>query len=493
MYWICAGLRAAYRPFWYDELITWHISRLADLKAIWAVLGDGVDHETPLTHLAVRLSHSLFGFGHLATRLPALTGFWILLLGLYGFLKRRLPLPYALIGMMFPMLTFAWQYSFEARAYGVVLGCAAVALVAWQNVAEGHWRRLSLAVIAMSLAVGLGSHPFAALIAIPLALGETVRSVERRRLDLPVWLAMAAGALGLLTFPGAIGAAHDWDFQGLQINLSELAGFFDNALRVAIAPILLAVLAVWVLVPGEKDTGAQGPILRRHEVAAVLGFVAAPVVFYLACLVTNRIFFQPRYGLVSVIGVACCVAVTLYRATGGSRRAGTVMLVVIVAWLAASRGREGLARRIEPRVQFVNGHPLLLEALAGKGPVVVMDPLDFMAADFYLPDGMQDRIHYVTAEREAARRYVSQDLVDQLVRRAARNLPVRAHVDTLQQFTEQNTPFQLFGTSNYRCVFDELIRGGWRLTLTAHKGDAWLYEVSAPPEKISGAGDGPTR
>src|SRR2546429_1799155 len=155
VYWTCAGLRAAYRPFWFDELVTWHVARLPTLAAIWAALHDGVDQETPLTHLAVRLSHALFGYGHLATRLPALIGFWIMMLGLFVFLKRRLPLPYACLGMVFPMLTLAWSYAFEARAYGVILGCGAMALVAWQNVAEDRMRWLSLAGIATSLAAGL--------------------------------------------------------------------------------------------------------------------------------------------------------------------------------------------------------------------------------------------------------------------------------------------------------------------------------------------------
>jgi hypothetical protein len=90
------------------------------IAVIWAANRGGVDNNVLLSHLCVRLSHALFGPGYVATRLSALLGFWIMLL-VYVFLRRRLPLPYALIGMVFPMLMFAWTCAFEARAYGIVL------------------------------------------------------------------------------------------------------------------------------------------------------------------------------------------------------------------------------------------------------------------------------------------------------------------------------------------------------------------------------------
>src|SRR5437763_12061269 len=64
LYFVCAGLRAAYRPLWYDELVTWHISRLGSIAAMWHALVSGIDQEMPLTHLSVRFSHALFGDGN---------------------------------------------------------------------------------------------------------------------------------------------------------------------------------------------------------------------------------------------------------------------------------------------------------------------------------------------------------------------------------------------------------------------------------------------
>ncbi len=173
-------MRAASQPYIFDELTSWRLARLPTIGATWAALQAGIDQQLILQPLFIRFSHSLFGYGQLATRLPALTGFWIMMLGLYVFLRRRLPASYALVGMLLPTLTFAWGFAFQARAYGPVLGCAAIALVAWQSAAADEYRPFALPAITLSLAIALASHMGAVMLAIPLVAGEVVRSVRRR-------------------------------------------------------------------------------------------------------------------------------------------------------------------------------------------------------------------------------------------------------------------------------------------------------------------------
>src|ERR1700738_4395627 len=67
IYFLTAGAKAMYKLFWFDELLTWDIARLPSLAAMLAALHSGVDQELPVIHLSVRLSHLLFGPGHLST------------------------------------------------------------------------------------------------------------------------------------------------------------------------------------------------------------------------------------------------------------------------------------------------------------------------------------------------------------------------------------------------------------------------------------------
>jgi hypothetical protein len=74
---------------WLDELITLHIVQLNSVSAIWHALGAGADPNPPLLHLLVMFSRRLFGEHALALRLPAVIGYWVGMLALFLFLKRR--------------------------------------------------------------------------------------------------------------------------------------------------------------------------------------------------------------------------------------------------------------------------------------------------------------------------------------------------------------------------------------------------------------------
>jgi hypothetical protein len=467
---------ALYRPFWYDELVTWHVARMPTLAAIWDALHDGVDQSLPLTHLPVRLSHALFGYSTLATRLPALVGFWFALLSMYLFLKRRFPAPYALIGMVFPMLTFAWGYAFEARAYGILLGAAGLALVSWQSAAEGRRRTLSLIGITLCLAASLASNYAGVLVAVPFALGEVVRTLDRRKLDLPVWIAFAAAAPVTLIYPSLLAATRDWDLRGMLPDVTTFSGFYATVLKPAITPLLLGCVAAFVFARNRKDQ-PPAPALRSHETAALVGFVLAPMVFIAAGILSRHMLFMPRYGIISVIGMAGCFTALLYRVTSGNWRSGAAALFILVAWLAASRTKDAIHAIGDPEERFEQENPVLVQAAHAGPPVLVTNALLFIAADFYLPPTLSERLHYPIYPQPASGR----DCNDHLMSAAARDLPIHAKVDSWSDFAARRQPFLLYADAlQSQWLSELLIRMGWRVTLRAQQGDQLLFDVTPP-------------
>jgi hypothetical protein len=272
----------------------------------------------------------------------------------------------------------------------------------------------------------------------------------------------------------------------MQISWSGIPGFYDTMFKTAVAPLLFAALAAGLLGRGEKNVLAPGALLPRHEIAAVAGFLIAPLLFILGNFVSAKFIFSARYGLLCVVGAACGVPLVMYRATGGNRRTGVVILCILMAWLAVSRGKEAIALASPQDLQFTADYPILLNALRTGTPVVAVDPLTFMAADFYLPKDTLGRLYFVTADRQTARRHRDQDLVDQLVQSEARVLPLRAHVEPLADFMKSHSHFLLHAVTFMPGVPDVLTRAGWRFTLSDHKGSETLYDVSAPPA-VSGA------
>src|SRR5262249_41637938 len=151
------------------------------------------DQTPPLPFLITRAALALFGANDVAIRLPEVIGFWVMGICLFLFVSRRAPAVYGFLAMLFPLVTGAYQYAYEARSYGLVLGFSGLALICWQSAAGKSRRLLPLIVLALSLAAALSCHYYSAFVFLALAFGETVRSISRRRLDFPIWCALAIG------------------------------------------------------------------------------------------------------------------------------------------------------------------------------------------------------------------------------------------------------------------------------------------------------------
>jgi hypothetical protein len=121
---------------WLDELITLHIARLGSAGAIWNALARGADPNPPVTHLLVHWSRMVFGDHEWAYRLPAMAGYWVGMLALFLFLRRRLSGTWALAGTVLSMCMAAFDYSYESRSYGIFYGLAMLAFLCWSWTVE---------------------------------------------------------------------------------------------------------------------------------------------------------------------------------------------------------------------------------------------------------------------------------------------------------------------------------------------------------------------
>src|SRR5262249_50672219 len=96
LHFAAAGVLAAVQPVWSDELLTYHIARAADAKAIWDILLLGGDQTPPLFHLLTRACLHTFGTTPFVSRLPAMFAYWLMSVCLFAFAVRRLPTSCAL-------------------------------------------------------------------------------------------------------------------------------------------------------------------------------------------------------------------------------------------------------------------------------------------------------------------------------------------------------------------------------------------------------------
>jgi hypothetical protein len=187
---VCAIVEDVRTKMWFDELITLHMSQQASPGEIVKATLEGCDGAPPLYAMIVRAILPWVRHEALAIRLPATLGFGGMVLCLLAFCRRRLPAVYSFVSALLACTT-CLRYSTEGRGYGVVMCCAAGALLCWQTAADGRRRILAIPLLAFCLALMTAMHYYSMFLLVPLFLAEMVRWRTSGKLDFAIIAAMA--------------------------------------------------------------------------------------------------------------------------------------------------------------------------------------------------------------------------------------------------------------------------------------------------------------
>ncbi|HEV2578443.1 MAG TPA: glycosyltransferase family 39 protein [Acidobacteriaceae bacterium] len=189
------------RLLWQDEFLSFYSDSVPSVAHVVRVqLHSPISLDPPTYHLLSHFFMKLIGANAIALRLPALLGFLLMEISIYALVRRLASARAAIVAMTLPLVTASFRYSVEGRPYGLLLGLYAMALLCWyvaqDSEAPSHsrtGRTWALVGLALSIALAITSHYFGILILVPVASGEIARTIERRRLDRPMLLAIAAG------------------------------------------------------------------------------------------------------------------------------------------------------------------------------------------------------------------------------------------------------------------------------------------------------------
>jgi hypothetical protein len=459
---LCFGVSvtlAHWKLMWFDELCTYFIAGLPN-TAIWSTLASGTGPMPPSFYLLTRFSQQWLGPTHFAIRFPELIGFLVASLCLFHFIRRRTSALYGLIGMLAVWISGAYPYAYEARPYGLVLGFCGLALVCWQAATEHMRRRLALVGLFAALAGAVASHYGAVMLVFPLALGELVRSISRRKVDWPVWLAFCGAGLPLLVFFPLLRASIRP--YGLAMNSRPQAGSilecYTELLSIAAHPFvtILAALAIW------RAVRARG-MLRRlvirsssmplWEIAAAIGLLLLPVVGLLqAVLVTNQI--TPRYVMPLVMGFGILVALLAHENLYDDAVGGLLIVALLLAGWGSHVRWEYL--RIRPEADRVQALYRAADHQPGSLPVAIDEGDRFFQLVHYAPAEFSSRLFYLV-DPDAARKYTGTDTVDLCLQGYGRFLPL--NLPPVDSFLRARRPFLLYASSK-----------GWLLPVLRNEG-----------------------
>ena len=481
IYLISTGVLASKKPMWNDELYTFHMVRLPNLSDIWSALLTAGEQIPPLFYVITRMSLDLFGVSELTIRFPEIAGFWVMSLCLFRFVARRYSALYGFVAMLFPFVTKAYSYAYEARPYGLVLGFAGLALVCWQSAAEGHSRGLSLVALAVSLGAAVSSHYYAVLLLMPLAAGEAVRSISRRRLDVPVWVAFGSGMVPLFLFVDLIQQAKAQSaIFWARLHWGVTLHFYHWLLAPALLPLVVMLIVAAVYSLTHRTTASRRnpesyvtpPI---HEVAAALGFLAIPLAGFVGAKVVTGVLIG-RYVLPAVIGFGILIAFSTYRLLDGRAIIGASLVMLLCSEFAMVQIRN-FQRIIDVSSAQAKAYEFLRSNNESQLPIVVSDLHTFMTIAHYAPQDIASRVVYL-ADPQASLRYLGHSSVDQGILDLKPWFGLK--IEEYTSYVGSQQQFLVYGPIGWlNWLVSELIGNNRRIELKGRHSDNLLFLVSA--------------
>lgn len=444
-------LAARATSFWYDELFTYYVVKGPILEMLQA----GTDHHPPAYYLLERASAGIVGDPHLGFRLPSIVGFWLACVCLFLIVRRRTDALWGAIAGLSPFLLGALPYAVEARPYAMVLGFAALAVLAWQTVGASAARGWWYLVLAGALVVVVSSSYYASLILVPFGIGEVARSVRRRRVDPRTCAAfIAAGAVVLAHLPlittGMAGfEPRNWasPHTTVTVNMYRTLTWFVGVPLV----VFLLVTSVWLVSSARSDSRRWEGVLRADEVALYASLLALPFLNHAVSLVTYKITF--RYVIATIIGFGILATHMAYRTAKGYAIVGTTLLAVVLALGAWQTGLT-LGGRDRPAL------PALEEAGHADLPVVFAEGLQYFESWHYAPPELRRRMRFFSNGG------------------MLRFLPYLGFsVAPTAAFEEMPPPFLFYATERENWMLHHLVADGVRPRLVATSGPDRVYLV----------------
>ena len=310
--------------------------------------------------------------------------------------------------MLFPALTGAFYYTYEARPHVLVLAFTGFALVCWQMMNDQPQSSKWVWSFGFSLLGAFMMHCYAPTLLAPFGITELFVWYSQKRLRRGAWLAMLIPSLlvvplylPLMRFFSAFLRGSTVFSQAFPSTWPEMNKFYVFLLGPCISVVvcLALVFAVERLLVRRYSPGKALPfaVLPSQELLLCLLLAALPAFGILLGKVVHGPFF-PRYFLSAVAGAA-----------GRWRRWATpafswLMLFLFAYTLLALvwHRRSGEAEYlVEPSSGLVlattpgkplAGFPASFSTAADR-PVLVLEPLEFLFLVHYAP-ALRPRLYY---------------------------------------------------------------------------------------------------
>jgi Dolichyl-phosphate-mannose-protein mannosyltransferase len=459
-------LEASRKPFWYDELLTFHVSGLHPYSLLWKALRAGVDGMPPVYYAIVQLSRMLPGDPHITLRLPSILGYILALLAIYKFARKRLSVLAGLTAMLLLALSPFRAYALEARSYSLLVGVLAISAVFWQKIGD---KRFMTPLFGVFLILAVSCHPLAVVAISCFGVAELAWTLLWRRFRWGVWAACLIATipffagLPLLLQLRQIFGNNVWSRSNWSMLTSTYSDYLELDERLTL--VLIVLLGMVIGASAFRTFQNQGDEAPEHfglpEIVLVGAFVFYPALLVVLTRLLNS-NYTPRYGWPAVFGLILGL-VYLARSTW----APPSYLVAVLFMVFAVHSLHDFKTLPNAGSTTVEARWAGLAALSRDAsgiPVVIGSGSNYLEAVQYSPPELQNRLVDVV-DAETATRLVGSDAADNGNLQLAEFIPLQ--VEPLAPFERANDSFILYSGGPYDWFTKYLLIEGYHLRLVA--------------------------
>lgn len=479
-------LGASRRSFWYDELLTSHVSSFQPFSRFWSAIKAGVDGMPIGYYLIVRAARMLPGDLAVTLRLPSILGYLMTLLGVYWFAGKRLPALAGLAGVFLITLSPFRDYALEARSYSLLVGFLAISAVLWQRIGE---KRFMTPSFALFLTLAVSSHHLAVVALSAFAVAELVGTLLARRIRWGVWCACLVATVPffvslpiLLDYRDNFGKTF-WSPSSLGMAVSTYGSYLGIGSILAL--VLIAFFGIVVadaLLRASRPT-RQGSIeefdFSLSETVLVAGFLYFPA-FLVVLTKLLHSGYTNRYGWPAILGLALG-SVFLVRNIWLQSQGAFLLVALMIGFVYQSgnsitklfkAGSSAVDGRWTSLAEFSRHEPGL--------PVVIGSPTDYLEANEYSPPELRDQLIEV-ADGDNAARLSGSDTTEKTNRLLARFIPL--NIVNLAEFQAAHQRFLVRSGGSFDWFTKYLVENRYDLRLLSQDGGTSFYVVQRQIQK----------
>ena len=318
-FFVSTAIFSARSPLWMDEILAVWTARQPSAGAIIRALESGSEFSPPVFHL---LLHQLMQFGvagKLSMRAPSIIAAYVTGLCVFELVRRRYAVSTAALAMTACLVSGLSFYAVQARPYTLVTACFTMALVLWDVPAERRPCIRSAAAIGLLLALAIGAHFYALLLAGSLGLAELIWTAVHKRVRWLHLIAIALACSSILIWLPILrhatvfnaGDVSSPSFYARPTLLALIASYVDVLLGHTLIwaspfTVLIGVGIVAMLINRGENRPAPSDQEKDLNLIVAVTCLIPVIVFVFSALVTHA--FSGRYAIAGALGCSILIA-----------------------------------------------------------------------------------------------------------------------------------------------------------------------------------------